>query len=629
MKKITALALALLMLLSLAACSGPETPPDAPTEPDEPEAPETPETPEQPDPWEEHIYAPILSRDELPRLDGSTATAPLAVTMVSMMLGISEKEAEGLITFSRTTNSYYNLLYGSADLLLASEGNEEVYAAMESEGFEYEQTPFAIDAFVFVVNEANPVDSITLEQARGIYTGEITNWSELGGEDREIIPIQRNPEAGSQSLMKKLVMRDTEMMDPPKDYVAGSMGELMEVVRGYDSSPGAIGYSVYYYAEEMRAAEGLKLLAVDGVEPEPEAIRSGEYPLTNPYYVVIPARTPEDSAARLIRDWLLSDDGQKLIAREGYVSVMDLPTKPREIEPTIGTRLFDDYRGELTEGDYGLLIPYAGRRLTDTEMAETGCLYGLMTMTGAVVVDPVYSSVWASGDLLVLGGAVNGEQRYALAALDGSWCTDFEYLRAMGGSNGLVLFTPATVVLIGLDGDTEAVLNMDDLGIDQEGFNTMLLGPVEGGGGEWVSDKLSIFYEYDERSGASRIRYYDLTKRAVKTMDLEDWAELYPDYEYNEPPVEGAFWIYDSILGEDAPAILAKYEWEGEGSHDTFYHSDGSPIEELEQTTAIGSPNSIRLVGGLIEKLESNTATYYDMNTMRVVFRTYLGFEGD
>ena len=77
--------------------------------------------------------------------------------------------------------------------------------------------------------------------------------------------------------MKKLVMRDTEMMDPPKDYVAGSMGELMEVVRGYDSSPGAIGYSVYYYAEEMRAAEGLKLLAVDGVEPEPEAIRSGEY----------------------------------------------------------------------------------------------------------------------------------------------------------------------------------------------------------------------------------------------------------------------------------------------------------------------------------------------------------------
>ena len=121
-------------------------------------------------------------------------------------------------------------------------------------------------------------------------------------------------------------------------------------MKSYDNSAGAIGYSVYYYAEEMKAAQGLKLLKLEGVEPNPDTIRSEEYPIVNPKYVVISAKA-EDSPTKQLYDWLLSEEGQKLIAAEGYVSVMDFDTAPREsdIEPV----------GVFWEGPWEGLTPLA------------------------------------------------------------------------------------------------------------------------------------------------------------------------------------------------------------------------------------------------------------------------------
>ena len=118
-------------------------------------------------------------------------------------------------------------------------------------------------------------------------------------------------------------MGDTPMMEAPADQIPGEMGFLIESVRSYDNAANAIGYSVYYYAHDMEMAQGLKLLQVDGVAPDRETIRSGEYPFRNPYFCVIGAEEPEDSPARILRNWLLSDAGQQLIEREGYVPVRD------------------------------------------------------------------------------------------------------------------------------------------------------------------------------------------------------------------------------------------------------------------------------------------------------------------
>lgn len=115
-----------------------------------------------------------------------------------------------------------------------------------------------VDGLAFLVNADNPVDSLTVEQIRKIYTGEITNWSQVGGDNLEIVPFQRNAEAGSQTAMVKLVMGDTPMMEAPAGYVRGEMGDLVEAVAAYDGSAAAIGYTVYYYANDIKMADGLK-----------------------------------------------------------------------------------------------------------------------------------------------------------------------------------------------------------------------------------------------------------------------------------------------------------------------------------------------------------------------------------
>ncbi|MBR6120349.1 MAG: substrate-binding domain-containing protein [Oscillospiraceae bacterium] len=323
-KRWISLLLALLLLAALAACSpeqptGQTTAPAHSPEQTEPVGGTTAEA-AQPRPTEAPPAEFRFTRENFPRLDGSTACLPMAEAVCSVLLGESREAVQDLIHFNRTTQSFRNLMAGDCDLLLAGQPNAAVFDEMEQAGFEYDMEQLGTDALVFLVNEANPVETITTEQLRGIYTGQITNWKELGGEDAEIIPLQRNEGAGSQALMKKLVMGDIPMMEAPPEFTPGDMGALMEAVKSYDASANAIGYSVYYYAHDMEMAQGLKLLKVDGVEPNKETIRSGEYPHLNAYYCVIAHDAPADSPTRILYDWLVTDDGQRLLESEGYVT---------------------------------------------------------------------------------------------------------------------------------------------------------------------------------------------------------------------------------------------------------------------------------------------------------------------
>lgn len=264
-----------------------------------------------------------FTRENFPIMDGSTSCVPLAQAAASVLLGESREDCADLAQFNRTTQSFRNLKDGLCEILIVGQPNAAVFDEMKAEGFEYEMETIATDALIFVVNENNPVSNLTTEQIRGIYTGEITNWSQVGGNYEEIAPFQRNEGAGSQALMLKLVMGDTPMMTPPTEYLIDSMGGLMTAVKSYDNSASAIGYSVYYYANDMKMAEGLKIISVDGVMPSPETIRSGEYPHLNAYYSVIAADEEEMSPARVLFNWLVSEEGQRLVDMEGYVSIID------------------------------------------------------------------------------------------------------------------------------------------------------------------------------------------------------------------------------------------------------------------------------------------------------------------
>lgn len=263
----------------------------------------------------------VFTRENFPRMDGSTSTIPLGQAVASVLLGEKRENVTDLAMFNKTTQSFRNLMNGDADILIVAEPNAAVYDEMKEAGFEYEKTPIATDALVFVVNADNPVSNLTTEQVQKIYTGEITNWKQVGGADIKIEAFQRNADSGSQALMEKLVMKDLKMAQPPEGYSIGEMDGLIKAVKSFDGTAAAIGYTVYYYANDMKMAEGLKILSIDGIMPNDETIARKTYPFLNPYYAVISAKEPENSPARVMYKWLQSAEGQNLIKIEGYVPV--------------------------------------------------------------------------------------------------------------------------------------------------------------------------------------------------------------------------------------------------------------------------------------------------------------------
>ena len=111
------------------------------------------------------------------------------------------------------------------------------------------------------------------------------------------------------------------MAQPPEGYMIAEMEGLISAVKSFDGTASALGYTVYYYADDMQMAKGLKILSVDGIKPGDDTIASKAYPFLNPYYAVIAANEPENSTARILYNWLLSPEGQNLIKTEGYVPV--------------------------------------------------------------------------------------------------------------------------------------------------------------------------------------------------------------------------------------------------------------------------------------------------------------------
>ncbi|AOY77818.1 PstS family phosphate ABC transporter substrate-binding protein [Clostridium formicaceticum] len=262
-----------------------------------------------------------FSREIFPRIDGSTATIPLSEGIVMRLLKTTEEETKSFIVHNKTHSAYVNLIEGNVDIIFVTEPSSEELQLAEDKGIELEVVPVVKDAFVFLVNTQNPVNSLKLQEIKEIYQGKITNWKEVGGEDIEIIPYQRPKNSGSQTIMENVVMKDLEIMDAPTEFKPEDMGELIERVAGYDNSEKALGYSVYYYASTMYTKDTIKLIGVDGVKPDKETIKNNSYPLSSAYYAVLRKDETSDSSARLLLEWLLSDEGQEVAQESGYIPV--------------------------------------------------------------------------------------------------------------------------------------------------------------------------------------------------------------------------------------------------------------------------------------------------------------------
>ena len=260
-----------------------------------------------------------MSIDSYPRVDGSTATLPLSEAVFMAATGESAEVAAREVVHTKTTNSYNRLYNGEVDLLIVYEPAETIVERMKTEPLCIK--PIGLDALVFLANTANPLDSLTMEQLVDIYSGKITNWAEVGGSDKELLAFQRPSGSGSQTLMQKLVMGNVAMADGDNVFRYSTMSDILEGMLSYNNEDNTLGYSVFYYANNMYFEKDLKLMGVDGVLPSTQTIYDGSYKLTNAFYAVIRTDEPAASNARKIFDWLTGEAGQQLVLDLGYVPV--------------------------------------------------------------------------------------------------------------------------------------------------------------------------------------------------------------------------------------------------------------------------------------------------------------------
>lgn len=264
-------------------------------------------------------------QDDLPIIDCATALYPVASAFVQATYPEDNYptfivfEDQGFpVSCSGTATAYDRLIEGEVDIIFVARPSKEQLEAAEAAGVELIMTPIGREAFVFFVNKNNPVKNLTVDEVQQIYSGEITNWSMVGGNNAEIKAFQRNERSGSQTALAQF-MQGKELMAAPKENIVADMGGIVEVVSDYRNFDNAIGFSFRFYSTEMVNNDEIRLLSLNGVTPDKESIRDGSYPISSDFYAVTTASS--NANVEPLIEWILSPQGQFLIEETGYVGV--------------------------------------------------------------------------------------------------------------------------------------------------------------------------------------------------------------------------------------------------------------------------------------------------------------------
>ena len=292
-----------------------------------------------PDPFDG--FTDSLTIANYPKVDGSTSAHPLQAIIACKLLEVeyqwvpswydetfrvlpSPDEKPETAYFIRdnivhtgTHGSYVNLINGKADLIIVARApSEDENELADSSGVELSLEPIALDAFVFIVNIKNPVNALTTNEIRHIYTQEITNWNAVGGTKSPINAYRRNRNSGSQELMETLVMKDLSMPDLPYLLLHSMMGPINSITHDKNG----IGYTVYFFEQFMAPNDSLKLLAVNGILPEYNTLKNRDYSYTTEVYAAIRKNINRSSMAYQLYKWLISPQGQEVVEESGYIT---------------------------------------------------------------------------------------------------------------------------------------------------------------------------------------------------------------------------------------------------------------------------------------------------------------------
>jgi len=202
------------------------------------------------------------------------------------------------------------LINGTTDICDASRPmkSSEIQKLKERFGSSGIEIKCAKDALTIYINEGNSVTGLNMQQLKDIYTGKITNWSQVGGNDAKIILYSRENNSGTYVYFKDNVLKGADYA-PSSQNLPGTAA----VVNAVAKDRNGIGYGGMAYAK------GIKHVNINGIQPTTENIANGSYPITRFLYMYLRNRPTGEMKSYI--DWILSPEGQKIVTEIGYFPI--------------------------------------------------------------------------------------------------------------------------------------------------------------------------------------------------------------------------------------------------------------------------------------------------------------------
>ncbi len=249
--------------------------------------------------------------------DGATPahSAKIAISGSTSVGPLVENEAEEFESNNPNVTIETNQTGSSSGIKDTKNGTSEIgmssreLTSEEAEGLD--EVTVAVDGIAVVVNKDNPVQNLTLEQVKDIFTGKITNWKEVGGEDAPIVVVSRESGSGTRGAFEEILgYKETETVKTA--LINNSTGSTKAVVEGNEN---AIGYMSVGYVDNTISA-----VSIDRVEATSDNVKSGDYKIQRPFLLVYKEGSLSEEGQEFI-DFILSEEGQKIVSEENLVTV--------------------------------------------------------------------------------------------------------------------------------------------------------------------------------------------------------------------------------------------------------------------------------------------------------------------
>ncbi len=242
--------------------------------------------------------------------DGSSTVGPLAKAFAEYFMKNNPDVAVS-VSESGSGNGAKAMVNGTCDVAdMSRPMKDEEFKKCVENGIAPCVHVIALDGIAIVVHKSNPVSGLTIEQIRGIFTGRITNWKDVGGTDMDIVLISRDTNSGTYETFENLVMNKEKMSD--RTEVVGSNGQAKSRVESTGSAIGYVG---------LGFIDGVKALPVNGIEATAETIQSGVYPIARPLFMYTNGYPKMGSELYRFVTLYLSKEGQQMVEEIGFVPV--------------------------------------------------------------------------------------------------------------------------------------------------------------------------------------------------------------------------------------------------------------------------------------------------------------------